>query len=288
MVEGWDPYENIPTTTAKAVEKIHELAQQDTPFFMYFSFPSPHEPIIPNDEFDGRSGAGPYGDFVVETDEACGTILAALKETGMAENTIVIFSSDNGAEYYAYERDAKFGHWSSEPLRGLKRDIYEGGHRVPFIVRWPGVVPAGTVSDALVSQIDLMGTFAAILDYEIPAGHARDSFNLLPVLRNENAVIRTSHVHNTHRNYAIRSGDWLLIDAETGITATRGRMGAKTRTWEKRRGYEPTNQPVQLYNLSEDLEQRHNLAEQYPDGVVHLQKLLEESQSEGYPDLPPR
>ncbi|MDB4487872.1 sulfatase-like hydrolase/transferase, partial [Akkermansiaceae bacterium] len=154
MVTGWDPYKNIPTTTKKGVDYIKEAAKAEEPFFLYFAYPAPHAPIIPNDEFDGKSKAGPYGDFVYETDHSIGQLLQALKDSGQAENTIVIFSADNGPEHYAYARDAKFDHWSAHPFRGLKRDAYEGGHHVPFMVKYPGVTMAGTVNDALVSQID--------------------------------------------------------------------------------------------------------------------------------------
>jgi arylsulfatase A len=272
MVTGWDPYENIPTTVEKGVAKIHEMARADEPFFLYFSFPSPHAPIIPNDEFDGRSEAGPYGDFVVETDEACGRLLAALEDAGVADNTIVVFSADNGAEAYAYERDENFGHWSSEPLRGLKQDIYEGGHRVPFIVKWPGVTSAGSVSDALISQIDLMATVAAALGIDLSDAHAaEDSLNQLPVLTSTINSVRHTHVHNTWKNkYAIRHGEWLLIDWETGHT----RNSNKKDRWEARRGYENDDLPFELYNIEEDLEQRHNLASRYPEKVAEMQALL--------------
>ena len=109
MISDWDPYQNIPTTTLEGIEFIHEAAKDDKPFFLYFAFPAPHAPIIPNDNFDGKSKAGPYGDLVVETDDACGRLLKALEETGQADNTIVIFTADNGPENYAYARDAKLG-----------------------------------------------------------------------------------------------------------------------------------------------------------------------------------
>lgn len=278
MVTGWDPYANIPTTTKRGVEKIHEMAKQDKPFLLYFAFPSPHAPIIPNDEFDGSSGAGPYGDFVVETDAACGKLIAALEEAGVADNTIIIFSADNGPEYYAYPRDEKFDHWSAEPLRGLKRDIYEGGHRVPFIVKWPGVTKAGKVSDALVSQIDLMATLAAGLGYELPDDQAVDSYNLLPLLAGKSDVGRLSHIHNTFKDaYAMRHGDWLLIDAKTGYH-NRGYEG-----WEKKRDYPADNaSPVELYHLSEDLGQSKDLASQHPEKVVELQALMKKIREQGY------
>ena len=168
MVSDWDPYQNIPVTTEKGVEYIKKQKDVDGPFFLFFAFPSPHAPIIPNDEFDGKSKAGPYGDFVYETDDACGRLLKALEDSGQSENTVVIFTADNGPEKYAYARDQKFDHWSAHPFRGLKRDIYEGGHHVPYIVRWPGLTKAGTTTDALVSQIDIMATLASHLGFDLP------------------------------------------------------------------------------------------------------------------------
>ncbi len=278
MTSDWDPYENIPTTTAKAIDYIKGQAKTPEPFFLYFAFPAPHAPIIPNDEFDGKSEAGPYGDFVVETDDACGRILAALKESGQAENTVVIFSADNGPEHYAYARDEKYDHWSSHPLRGLKRDIYEGGHHVPFIVKWPGVTKAGQVNDALVSQIDIMATVASALEIALPDDAAGDSHDLLPLLKGDVASVRTSHVHNTFEGqYAIRDGKWLLIDHKTGY---KSKLGAN---WEKKHGYPADGkEPVELYDLSVDLGQRNNLSATNPEKVEELQALLKTIQDRGH------
>ncbi len=272
MTSDWDPYQNIPTTTQKAIDYIQAQAETDTPFFLYFAFPSPHAPIIPNDEFDGKSGAGPFGDFVVETDDACGKILSALEESGQAENTIVVFSADNGPEKYAYARDEKFDHWSPGLLRGLKRDIYEGGHRVPFIIRWPGVTKPAETSDALVSQIDLMGTFAAALGVELPKDQAEDSHNLLPLLKGEVDAIRDSHVHNTFVSaWAIRQGDWVLIDAKDGYHSGR------VKKWEEKHGYPADDdQPVELFNLKTDPGQRNNVAASHPEVVTELKAKLKE------------
>jgi arylsulfatase A len=279
MVADWDPYENIPVTTRKGIAKIHEFAAQEQPFFLFFSYPSPHAPIIPNDEFDGRSEAGPYGDHVVETDESCGRLLAALDVAGVADNTIVIFTADNGAEWFAYERDVKTGHWSSHPLRGAKRDIYEGGHRVPTIIRWPDVMPAGGVNDALFSQIDLMGTFAALLDVDLPQDQAVDSYDQLPVLLGQRASVRDTHVHNTFEgHYAIREGDWVLIDAAMGYT----RMRDEIPGWEARHGYTDDGLDVELYDLSQDLKQQNNLAAEYPEKVAEMQQRLQQIREQGY------
>ena len=247
----------------------------------YAPFPSPHAPIIPSDEFDGKSEAGAYGDFVVQTDDACGRLLRALEASGQKDNTVVIFSADNGAEAYAYERERTFGHWSSAPFRGLKQDIYEGGHHVPFIIRWPGVTESGTVSDAIVSQIDLMGTFAAHLGFDLPEGQAQDSISLLPVLKG-NGEVRTSVVHSTWEKtgFGIRQGDWVLINEKTGYARK------PPANWTERNGYESDDElPVELYTLKEDIGQRHNVAADYPERVEELQKLLKTIQENSHPEL---
>lgn len=277
MTSDWDPYENIPTTTKRGVEYIRKQAENDEPFFLYFAFPSPHAPIIPNDQFDGKSEAGPYGDFVFETDDACGQLLAALEESGQANNTLVIFTADNGPEKYAYARAEKFGHWSAEPLRGLKRDIYEGGHHVPFIIKWPGKATPG-VSNALVSQIDIMATVAEVLEVELPDDAAEDSHSLLPLLKGEAESVRDTHVHNTYDGqYGIRNGDWVLIDAKDGYRSGRNKA------WEAERGYsKDDDQPFELYNLKDDLAQKNNVAAQHPEKVTQLQALLKKIREQGF------
>ena len=278
MVADWDPYQNIPTTTKRGVEYLRSRKEAKEPFFLYFSLPSPHAPIIPNDAFDGESGAGPYGDFVVETDAAIGQLLDALEESGLAENTIVIFSADNGPEKYAYARDEAFGHWSPHPLRGLKRDLYEGGHRVPFLVRWPGVAEAGRVSGALVSQIDMMATLASAVGCALPDDAAEDSHDLMPLWKGGKQVVRTTHVHNTYRGrYAIRHEDWLLVDAKDGYESKRDEA------WESRHGYRADDDsPAELYLLTEDLGQRKNLAATNPGKVSELHAMLQKIRSQGY------
>ncbi|MFK8111713.1 MAG: arylsulfatase [Rubripirellula sp.] len=278
MASDWDPYQNIPTTTKRGVEYLQSRKGSDEPFFLYFAFPSPHAPIIPNDKFNGKSGAGPYGDYVYETDDACGQLLRALKESGHAKNTVVIFSADNGPEKYAYARDQKYDHWSPGPLRGLKRDIYEGGHHVPFVIRWPGITKEGSVCKALVSQIDIMATLANHLEFELPDNAAEDSHDLMPLLMGQDDNVRTTHIHNTRTDhYAIRAGKWLLIDGKNGYVSGRN---AK---WEKKHGYANDDaEPVELYNLAEDLGQRKNLASQHTKKVSEMQQLLKTIRSQGY------
>ena len=279
MVEGWDPYENIPTTTAKGVEFIKQQAKEEKPFFLYFAYPSPHAPIIPNDVFDGKSGAGAYGDLVVETDDSVGQLLKALKDSGQEKETIVIFTADNGPEHYAYPRDEKFRHWSAAPLRGLKRDIYEGGHRVPFIIKYPGVAKAGAVSHSLVSQIDLMATVAGVIGYALPDKNAaEDSHDLMPVLKSPERSVRTAHVHNTFKNaYAMRQGDWVLVAAKSGYHSKRNNA------WEKKNNYPADSaSEYELYNIKDDIGQRHNLAGKHPEKVRNLQALLTQIQQQGH------
>lgn len=277
MAADWNPYENIPTTTRKGVKFLESQKDSDTPFFLYFAYPAPHAPIIPNDSFDGKSKAGPYGDFVVETDDSIGQLLAALERSGKADNTIVVFSADNGPEKYAYARDAKFGHWSATPFRGLKRDIYEGGHHVPFIIRWPGLTKAGSTSDALVSQIDLMGTFADALGVALPDDAAEDSHSMLAHLKGKTKTVRTQHVHNTKTNaYAMRQGDWVLVNTKTGYHSGRNT------TWEAKHSYQNDNKAPQLYNLREDIGQRKNIAEKHPEIVERLTALLTEIRERGH------
>lgn len=277
MVTGWNPYDVLPTLANKGVQYIESRKGQNKPFFLYFAFPCPHAPIIPNDEFDGKSGAGPYGDLVVQTDHIVGRLLDALDKARLTENTVVVFTADNGPERYAYRRDEAFNHWSSAPFRGLKRDIYEGGHHVPLIIRWPGVFESGTAHDALVSQVDLMATFASIVGYDLPDDAAEDSRDMLPYLRGQTDHVREAHVHNTYANqYAIRHGDWLLIDAKDGY-----RSGGY-QAWEKRHNYPPDDdQPVELYNLAEDIGQRHNLSVDHPERVENLQSRLKEIREAG-------
>lgn len=278
-LSDWDFYEVLPTLTEKSVEYVLSQKDAEKPFFLYVPFPSPHAPIIPNDEFDGKSKAGPYGDFVFQTDDACGRIMKAIEKIGQADNTIVIFTADNGPEAYAYARDEKFDHWSSKPFRGLKRDIYEGGHHVPFLIKWPGVTKPGSVSDALISQTDLMATLASFTAYKLPENSAEDSFDFFPYLKGETEkAARTTMVHNTKINhYAIRDGEWLLVDGKTGY------LRNAPKEWNKKHGQPADDkQPVELYRFPDDIQQRHNLAEKHPEKVVEMQRLLKKLREQGH------
>ena len=274
-VEDWDFWAVMPRLTEKAVDWIGQQ-KADEPFFLYFPFTSPHAPIVPTNNFLGISKAGGFGDFVTQTDDTVGRVLKALEDGGFESNTIVIFTADNGPEHYAYERIRNFQHRSMGPLRGLKRDIWEGGHRVPFIVRWPGVVPAGAVNNGLLSQIDVFATIASIVKADIPAGSAEDSYSQLALFRDEGVGLRETLVHNTNPNgYALRHGDWVLISAKTGGIS-------KVPAWfDQDNGYASNPHPGELYNLRTDLAQKNNLYAEHPEKVAELSALLEQVRAKG-------
>lgn len=287
MVPGWKLVDILPEMTRHAVQWVEETAQTKRPFFLYLPLTSPHYPVVPAPEFAGRSQAGEYGDFVCQTDWVVGQLLAALDRSHVAENTLVIFTSDNGPEVTgevkpgAYDRVPQFGHRSSGELRGAKRDAWEGGHRVPFLARWPGRIPSGAVSDETMCHVDFLATVAALLEAQLPDDAAEDSVNVLPVLLGQklSAPAREATVHHSARGkFAIRKGDWVLIDAPTGDD--NGARGEPQ--WLKdERGYLPHELPGELYNLREDLGQRHNRFAEKPELVGELKGLLEKYKREG-------
>jgi len=271
-VKGWNPYKVLPTLTKKAVNWI-ENQKKGNPFFLYFALASPHMPIIPNDEFDEKSEAGAYGDFVYQTDFIVGEVLKALQANGLEDNTIVIFSSDNGPESIAWERALKYNHFSMGQFRGLKRDVWEGGHHIPFIVKWPKHVRASAVSDEVICQTDIMATLSDIVGIDLPENLAPDSYSLLPVLQEEDfqSPLREATIHNTNRKtWAIRKGDWLYINDKTGSN-----MRKMPESFMKLRGYTNFDTPGLLFNMREDEEQRENLYKEHPEKVSELKKLLE-------------
>ena len=269
MAAGWRLDAVMPRLTERAVEWIAAQKGSNQPFFLYWPWTAPHTPVVPIEKFKGTTKAGAYGDYLHQCDAHLGEVLAALDENGFAENTLVIFTSDNGAESIAYERIQKHGHRSSGSLRGVKRDLWEGGHRVPFLVRWPGKITPGKVSGELVSQVDLMATLAAVVDYRLPAGAAEDSYNLLPLWTLTAPGPRITIIHNTNKNaYAVRHLQWLLVDTKSGGVS-------KVPAWfDKENGYLPDDQPGELYDLSADLAQKNNLFAAQPDRVAELKSLL--------------
>jgi arylsulfatase A len=291
MLPGWKLVDILPELTRRAERWIADAgkaAKAGKPFFLYLPLTSPHFPVVPAPEFKGKSQAGDYGDFVVQTDWVVGRVLAALEQAGVAEDTLVIFTSDNGPETAgevspgAYDRIQKHQHASMGELRGVKRDLWEGGHRVPFLARWPGRIPVGTVSDETICHVDFMATVAALLGVKLPPNAGEDSFNLLPVLRGEKSAhpVREAVVHHAGSGrLAIRRGDWVLIEKGTGDD-NRGDAGEPA--WlKKERGYGSGQAKGQLFNLRDDPAQKHNLYAAQPERVRELQALLDKYRREG-------
>jgi arylsulfatase A len=269
---GWDFGEVMPKITDKAIQWLSEQRGAKRPFFLYFAMPLPHAPILPDAESRGQSQAGGYGDYVVQGDRTVGKLLKALNDIGQRDNTIVIFTSDNGPAPYAYERVRKFGHRSTGPFRGLKGDLWEGGHRMPFILRWPGQVKPGRVSNALISQIDLMATLSAIAGQTLPTGAAQDSLDFSPLLHNEAAVSpRTTLVYNTQPNrFALRQNEWVYIDVASGSASP------APERYDELNGYAPNVKHAVLSNLRTDRGQRQNVIKKEPDRATAMQRQLYE------------
>lgn len=259
---GWLLEPILPTLTDRAVAFITDAAGSEEPFLLYMPLTAPHTPLAVNDAWKGKSGLGPYADLVMETDAAIGRVLDALEATGAAADTLVVFSSDNGCAPYVGkpEMEAK-GHFPSGPLRGAKADAWEGGHRVPFIVRWPGVVEAGSVCRQLVHQADLIRTLSDVLGATLPDDAGEDSVSLLPLLEGGAAPVREHAVSASVFGVpALRNGGWKYIAAPG--SGGWGQGGDQS-------------QPVQLYDLTADLGEARNLAADMPDKVAEMQALLQ-------------
>jgi arylsulfatase A len=288
MVPGWKLVNILPELTRRAVGFIEQSAKTnpDRPFFLYFPLTAPHYPVVPAPEFKGRSQAGDYGDFVAQVDWTVGQVLEALSHAGLTKKTLVIFTSDNGPECVeidpgAYDRIKIYGHRSMAGLRGVKRDAWEGGHRVPFLARWPGQIPAGAVSGEIICHVDLMATCAAMLGTKLPPDAGVDSYDVLPAFRGQKlaAPIREATVlHSGDGKFTLRQGSWVLIDARTGDG--NGKRG-EPEWFKQERGYLPNTAAGELYDLREDLPQRTNLYEKNPEIVQRLKALLEKYKTDG-------
>jgi len=286
-------YGVLPRLAGEAVAFIEKQAAsaRNKPFFLYAPLTAPHLPVVVNQEYRGKSRAGEYGDFVVETDAFVGAILETLDRTGLAKDTLVLFTSDNGGLYHYWEAketdDVKhykitgraahireFGHQGNAHLRGTKADIWEGGHRVPFVVRWPGKTPDGAVSNELVELTDLLATAAAIIGAKLPPGAGPDSRNILPALFAAKPAkpVREFAVHHSATGvFAIRQGPWKLIPAHRGSGG-----------FSQPKQLDPAKEggpPGQLYNLETDPSETRNVYAEHPDIVERLTKLLKTIQS---------
>lgn len=266
---GFECEQVLPALAKKAAQIIHEHAEdagRGKPFFIYLPLNSPHTAIAPTKEWLGRSGLNPYADYVMETDWAIGEVLRALDETGLAKDTLVIAASDNGCSPSAkFDELAAKGHHPGYIFRGGKADIYEGGHRIPFIARWPASVKAGTKYEPCICLTDFMATAAGIIGVKLPDNAGEDSVSILPALHGSTKAVREAIVHHSIIGaFSIRQGNWKL-------ELCPGSAG-----WsDPRPGREPKDAPrIQLYDVSVDIGETNNVQAQHPDVVERLKKLL--------------
>jgi arylsulfatase A len=267
-LKDWKLTGILPTLGDRAARFITESARKSEPFLVYLPLTSPHTPLAVNPEWKGKSHLNLFADFVMETDAVVGRVLDALEKSGAAENTLVIFTSDNGCAPYIGVKDLEtMGHYPSGPLRGYKADAWEGGHRVPFIVRWPGTVKPGSLCHQLVYQADFLRTFADVFGVKLPDNAGEDSFSLLPLLKGDDKAIRENAVSaSIHGTPAVRSGSWKYIPAPgSGGWGTGGDQ----------------SQPVQLYNLADDISESKNLAAAMPEKVAEMKALMEKLITDG-------
>ncbi len=260
--------EVLPKLTEKVLQYIDEQTKSDRPFFVYFPLPAPHTPILPLKEFQGKSGLNAYGDFCLQVDDVVGQIMDNLEKNDIADNTILIFTSDNGCSPMAdFETLVKAGHHPSFVFRGHKADIYEGGHRIPLIVRWPQKIKPDTHSDETVCLSDFLATCADILGHQLPPDAGEDSVSNLSIWTGEKAAapLREATVHaSIDGSFSIRQGRWKL------------EMCAGSGGWSyPKPGRECLGfPPVQLYDLEADIGERKNVSKEYPDIVKKLTSLL--------------
>jgi len=268
----------LPALTRKAVDYISQRAHNakaGKPFFLYLPLNAPHTPIAPTPEWQGKSGLNPYGDFVMEVDWAVGQVLSALDQNVVAENTLVILTSDNGCSPEAkFDELTAKGHNPSYHFRGTKADIFDGGHRIPFIVRWPGHVKAGTTSEQLICLTDLFATCADILGAKLPDNAAEDSVSFFPALEGrDKGPLREAVVHHSvNGSFAIRQKNWKLELCPDSGGWSAPRPGSKAA------GDLPA---VQLYDLANDIGEQKNVQAQHPELVERLTKLLEKYVADG-------
>ena len=261
----------LPHLTEKAVSFIEQQSKNPDgkPFFLYFPLPAPHTPILPLEEFKGKSKTNLYGDFMLQVDHTVGEILKALDRQGITEETLIIFTSDNGCSNQAdFDDLATFGHDPSYHFRGHKADIFEGGHRVPFVVRWPGKVEPGSSSAQIICLTDLLATAAAIVGDTLASNAGVDSYNLLPALLDgQMEQIREATVHHSiNGSFAIRKGKWKLINCPGSGGWSVPKPGSPE---------EAGLPPIQLYDLESDAGETRNLVDEYPEITSELTQLLE-------------
>lgn len=266
--DDFRPEDVLPELTRRVEQLIDTYAKDDKPFFIYFPLPAPHTPILPTDTFRGQSGANEYGDFCLQVDDTVGRVMEALDKHGLAGKTIVIFTADNGCSPMVdLEELAACGHYPSYVYRGHKADIYEGGHRIPFVVRWPEAIEAGSTAGQTFCLTDLTATMAEITGYRLPDNAAEDSASSLAIWNGTaTGPVRDATVHHSiNGSFSIRKGKWKLEMCPGSGGWSDPKPGCEN---------EALLPPVQLYDLSADIGERKNLHAEYPGVIEELKDLL--------------
>ncbi|CAN5311963.1 arylsulfatase [soil metagenome] len=285
MEPGWQYEDLMNKITSKAIEyvKVQTVKNTNKPFFLYFSLSAPHTPIAPHGNFLHKTEVGRYGDFVYEMDHHVGRLLKTVDSLNIQENTLIIFTSDNGginADGHNYTGKIgsllKFGHNSNGEFRGIKSDAWEGGHRIPFIARWPGHIIPNSSSDIVISQVDMMATFAAITGAELPPGVAEDSYNILPALiKPSHSNIREALVTQSGNGIlAIQKEQWKLILSSGGGGKWTLPVGELPKLVPATKEFVWQN--VQLFNLNIDFQENNNIATLHPNKILELMDLLKD------------
>lgn len=272
--EDFEAIDVLDRLTDETVKFISEY-NSTKPFFIYMPIPSPHTPIVPIQEWQGKSGLGKYGDFVMQTDDVVGQVIKALNDKGISENTMVIMTSDNGCSKMAGISQLQAqGHFPSAEYRGSKADIWDGGHRVPFFVKWPKVIQAGSVSDELVCQIDLLATCAELVGQDLPANAGEDSESILPIFTGGKPDYSRKGLihHSVSGHFAYREGKWKLLLAR----------GSGGWTAPNEKSAKAQGAPVaQLYDMEADPGETTNLYESHPEVAARLLNQLETDVNRG-------
>jgi arylsulfatase A-like enzyme len=253
---GWTLEPILPTLGDRACDFITRQAQSKQNFLLYLPLTTPHTPLAVNKPWQGQSGLNnAAADLIMETDATVGRVLESLEKNHLAHETLVLFTSDNGFASYVGAKDLEEqGHFPSGNLRGYKTDVWEGGHRVPFIIRWPRLIKPGSLCNQLVHHADIISTLADILGTKLPDQTAEDSFSLLPLLKGENIPVRPHAISCAASGTpGLREGDWKFIPGKDH----------------------------QLYNLADDIGEKNNLASKYPERVAAMQTLLEKLITDG-------
>jgi arylsulfatase A-like enzyme len=272
----FDHHDVTPNFFRKANDFITENANKENPFFLYLPLPSPHTPILPTEEWLGKSGMNPYADFTMMIDHHVGQLTGHLESLGIDEKTMVIFTSDNGCSPQArFNELAEFGHDPSAVYRGHKADIFEGGHRVPFAVKWPVKIKGGSVSDETICTTDFAATFADITNYELDDSEGEDSYSFLSLLTGENETFNRPSIvnHSINGSFAIRKEDYKLIMAPGS--------GGWSQPAPNNKAAIDTLPPVQLYNLKDDPGEINNIVANNPELLAELTTLLNKYINEG-------